>query len=403
MYSTNAAYKKIRDVADAANIHTAMDDNHNFGLHPAPHGFYTCPNCGKANAHIKDDQPASAQYRHMLHCFSCGKTYDAVDLYKGYYGCSSTEAAQALSDQQHLGIAFNLVASPHKPQVPANTTPSANTNQAPRRSPPEIDRIYHVLQQLLPPGPELRQRLKTERDLTDAEIDRYIIAPIPPNFSNRLFTALQTEGIVASDMFGVPGIYRQEDGSPGVRYYPNSEFGIIAYDTDGLRRGIQIRKKPGDAFRYLWLSSKSQEFGCPSGTPFNFLPAAGTRTFMPLAITEGFFKGIALAHLGLRTLALPSVNCTRGIDKLVETQRVKTMILAFDMDKSEKQEVAKCTYELATRLHNAGLKVHIAEWDAKYKGIDDCIHAKQQKSLCTIQYGDYNWDALFSQTNKSSQ
>lgn len=402
MADKQAATQFIRAVSQCANMAQACADHGNFGMVADKHKFLICKSCGKPDACIYDGDGGIGTQKHIIRCFGCRTSKDVVTMISDFYGCSLAIAARIVNVEQHLGITdpYNALPLPslseRHPSASPRASPTVPLPNALRRNPAEIDLIYAVMQGILTPSPSLRTRMKTERFMSDDMIDRYILSPISESFINDLLAELKRQSIDTEKLFGIPGFYRDAHGLPAAVHYPYTDYLIMVYNQFGKRTGIQIRKRPGDKCRYLWFSSASHLDGCSSGTPINYIPSFGIKRYNGIAITEGAFKGLALSQMGIDTLALSSVNATQNVLSTLQHRRTTTVVIAFDMDKSANLAVANATHDLAIQLQKNGLSVYIAEWDSRYKGIDDCVNAGAQQSIHKIPLHSYDWNALIS-------
>jgi len=131
----------------------------------------------------------------------------------------------------------------------------------------------------------------------------------------------------------------------------------------------------------------------PVGTPARpyILPEVweiASKPHKPMWITEGEKKALALLQHGEYAVALSGVwnfragdstqGATDGDKWLWEELRAfnwtgRVVNLAFDMDLWTNPQVRMALFELALKLYSLGAVVRVAQWDKRYKGVDDFL------------------------------
>lgn len=235
-----------------------------------------------------------------------------------------------------------------------------------------------------------REILKTERHLTDKEIDDigFISMPYPNNTNLRKLNMLLTKCGLNSNVFkDVPGFYLVNGE---VRWKAYKGIGIPVRDINEHIIGIQIRVlNPAPGFpKYIWFSSasvkdKNATNKTSAGTPIGVLNQYSNSN--NIIITEGFFKGYQFSkQLNATSLVLSGVGTFRRSieDVLSETVQVKqkdikqlNIIISYDADFIKNENVLKQEKNLARLLIDKfNIMPNILFWDQKYgKGFDDLV------------------------------
>ena len=91
-------------------------------------------------------------------------------------------------------------------------------------------------------------------------------------------------------------------------------------------------------------------------------------------ITEGPLKAdIACLKLKRIVLAIPGVACWPKAIPILWQLKTKRVVVALDMDKETNHAVDVYRTQLINRLLEIGFVVYEANWDRKFKGIDDLL------------------------------
>ncbi|HEY9695899.1 MAG TPA: DUF3854 domain-containing protein [Trichocoleus sp.] len=110
------------------------------------------------------------------------------------------------------------------------------------------------------------------------------------------------------------------------------------------------------------------------------------RCTLPIGVTEGLKKALAMTAHGLPTIALRGIACwhQKGTNELHSVLREfatsgRSIHISFDQDEkvSTQIDVRRQTLKLGQALESAGCKVFVQTWDGSLgKGIDDVLAAK---------------------------
>jgi len=151
---------------------------------------------------------------------------------------------------------------------------------------------------------------------------------------------------------------------------------IPVRDTRKRVVGVQIRCDNTEGGKYRWLSSRGLNAGCSPGVPVH---VAGTvSTNGEIWVTEGPLKAdIAALRLGRGVLGVTGVGNWRSAIPVVRKLEPKRAIVAFDMDKVSDHAVKAHSEALMACLIGLGIRTFEAEWDARFKGIDDLLIGDQ--------------------------
>lgn len=198
-------------------------------------------------------------------------------------------------------------------------------------------------------------------------------------------TAAQIVKDIGEDrLVDVPGFVQK-----GQDYWTlNVTQGLVIPITDmqGNVRALQVRTG-GKSAKYVTVT------GGPGGNVGTQLhvPAKSVRGLLDgydLLVTEGPIKAQIAAGRGYpASVGLMGVDASPSqLLRLVESYQPAHTLLAFDMDRLEKEGVLSSMYRLADKLLAAGQVVQIAEWDPKFNGIDDYLVYSKDRSVTIRQY-----------------
>src|ERR1041384_2746276 len=217
------------------------------------------------------------------------------------------------------------------------------------------------------------------RGLSAAEIERRGYKSTPTRTqANEIAAALATCGLE-----GGPGFYRDGDRWRMVRCA--SCFFVPYRDEHGRIQAMQYRldEPLGGKTKYLWLSSRD----CSSGAPVHhanhhLLPDAEEVT-----VTEGALKADVIAHFTQAPVVGIAGVSTFGADFATHLRtiapRVRSVVVAYDMDLLTKREVQAALEALTAQLERARFRVRVRTWPAQWKGFDDYLLAQLQRREVT--------------------
>lgn len=212
------------------------------------------------------------------------------------------------------------------------------------------------------------------RGLADDAIARNLYATVPQH-DLRYTIAQELSG--QFNLEGVPG-FHIESGAWCLSM-TNAGFFVPYRNREGQLVGLQIRLDKAIGNKYLWFSSANKEKGASSGSPIHFVNPDLVSRERKLVITEGAMKAdIIGSRWGQAVVAIARVT-TMKPDELTEAveeafPNLQEVILAFDMDWQEKQEVKNALLRLKHSVEKRFEKVSVATWNRSLaKGLDDLI------------------------------
>jgi hypothetical protein len=240
----------------------------------------------------------------------------------------------------------------------------------------DADRLhaaYSALLSQLELTPFHGEELLIRRGLSDITIANNLYASVP-DFAkgNRMASDLAE----SSDLSGVSGFYRQ-DGC--WRLNTRAKGFYVPYrDEQGRIVGLQIRRD-GDADpKYVWLSSTGLPEGTQATSSVHFVKPDLARDGQVL-ITEGALKADRISDfLQSSVVALAGVTgCnpeTFTAHLLRALPKLRSIVVAFDIDWQEKREVKRALDRLIKALKATRLPVNVRTWEpALGKGLDDVL------------------------------
>ena len=350
---------------------------HGFQKYKGPRDSYyiDCPFCGK-----KRKVGISSQ-RGLGKCNYCGEGFNKISLHAKLRGITNLEAGRELND------IFKGLSAEDRELYLKKTCDRENYQEP---APIEIrDTVYRGLLSLLSLSEEHEQDLK-KRGLTEKQIHECMYKTFPS--VKRAEIGRKLRDFIPYDMphgYGIPGLYDlfAEDG-PKLVKRKNGYLIPVRNDT-GKISALQIRFDvlPEDASdeererfkKYAWLSSSEKKTGCSVSGCENIHFAGDWRSIPEtVVITEGALKADVAAALSRKHtgfLGLTGVNNLSQLPGVMawlkQYDAVKRIFIAVDMDCREKKEVGKALRAIEDIVRSSGLPYEIAEWDGRYKGIDD--------------------------------
>lgn len=339
-------------------------------------------------------------------CFACdlGKHRGNVSLVARICNISFVDAALKIADTYHLISASELQRfEKSKDSYKKKTCKVINTTIAvreyPKRKLEYLDQVYRCFIASAPKMTiEQAEKLKKERFLEDSDLKDFFFLPSKTTtFWKNFREELKNAGIgddLTSILTGVPGFYQYNSNGGWSFCGSAGDLCLISRTVEGLIRGFQIRRNTKEkGNRYISFSSGSideKKFhnGCSSGVLIDIIPPIGKKRSSIIAFTEGKFKAITLAKMGIWAINIPGVgNWKYGIaaaQRIIEVHEIKnpTFLICYDMDMKSKPDVAKCAKHLSNGLTELSFKlsenpeqIFFGEWDEQYgKGIDDVVN-----------------------------
>jgi hypothetical protein len=276
---------------------------------------------------------------------------------------TKTDKNGALYYLHHLHSKYWTDSAPQPPDTAA----------APERAGP--DRLNQVYTALLAGFPltQAHQKNLCQRGLSAAEIAKRRYASLP--IKGRPSVAHQLWKRFGEAVLQVPGVVIKERNSR--RYLTIAgRAGLLIPVRDEQGRIIALRVRldavPAGESKYRWLSSNGSGGpgpGSPVHVPLGVVTPAGT-----VRLTEGELKSdISVVLSELPTISIPGVGNWRPALDALTALGAKSVRLAFDMDATEKPEVARALLSCAEVLREEGYSIELEQWDVTYKGIDDLL------------------------------
>lgn len=419
----------IRTVAAATPVFDAIEACCTDALVDHQHNAVSCPNKAHSESSIKDlthCYVSRANGGMTWTCFTCSGRRggsdggDSVDYVARWHGIPQLRAAQLINSALSLGIPDPIggmrgqiddYKQDKHYQPPKAAKANTAITQAKRQTAATIDRVYQAIAAACPPDDDLRHKLHTDRGMTDAEIDRDIIGPIPHGIVDMLIE----RGITKEDMIGVPGFF-QDPESGSVKFARQAvDYGIIVRGIGGRIVGM-MAKYADNGHKYGWYSSARYHMGISSGAPAGYLgfidlpgewddergdvdqSNTGLGKRAPIMVCEGYHKSATVRRTwGLRCIYVSGIQSTGGVGMMIddivqEYGCYARVIVAPDTDCLENPQVMAGTLRMIDRIVSTGMVewLRIAMWDIDLgKGIDDAIRAAGPDSIRSVKL--YHW------------
>jgi hypothetical protein len=229
-----------------------------------------------------------------------------------------------------------------------------------------LDKTYSTLLSLLSLYPRHKDNL-IHRGLPEDQIKILNYKSMPESERYEIVKTLSQN----LDLQGVPGFWFDSyghwrlSGQPGIC--------IPIRNLNGQISGIQIRCDDTTTGKYKWLSSPNKPKGSSSGLSIHIsIPPNSNKK--EIWITEGPIKAdICAFKLNRIFIAVPGVCNWAGIIPYLTELKPKKIIIAYDSDKATKPDVKLNEHLLTNHLKQNHFRVEIANWDTKYKGLDDLL------------------------------
>lgn len=419
----------VKEIASAVPVIDAIEACCPDALVDHQHMAISCPNKAHSESSIKDlthCYVSRANGGMTWTCFACSGRRggsdggDSVDYVARWHGIPQLRAAQMINGALGLGIPDPIggmrgdvrdYVHAHTNQQPKAAKANTAITQAKRQTAATVDRVYQAIAAACPPDDDLRRRLKADRGMTDAEIDRDIIGPIPHGIVDMLIE----RGITEDDMIGVPGFFR--DPESGIVKFARQavDYGIIVRGIGGRIVGL-MAKYSDSGHKYGWYSSARYHMGVSSGAPAGYLgfldlpgewddergdvdqSNTGLGKRAPIMVCEGYHKAATVRRTwGLRCIYVSGIQSTGGVGMMIDdiTQEYgcyARVIVAPDTDCLDNPQVMAGTLRLIDRIVSTGMIewLRIAMWDIDLgKGSDDAIRAAGPDAIRSVKL--YQW------------
>ena len=321
-------------------------------------------------------------------CPVCQKTHGCL-LYESHVVC-----LRVPSDRPEQGGLGGWRHSLHEPELYRAALSNFSQPSSERLAPAAtLDKVYRALHSNLTLTPLHKKHLVQERQLTEQSIQARGYQSWGQG--DRLLRSRLAETL--HDLFGgvvldVPGFLLREQSRTYLTMGGSAGILVPVRNTEDQIVAHQIRTdRPGDSGKYVWLSSTSRG-GPGPGSPVHVSRPLPTflKDSKRVWLTEGPLKAdIASERLGEVVLALPGVQADKHLSKtlqrLQERGEISELIVALDSDWHEKPAVASARFKIAEAAARQGIPVWMADWDLKFKGLDDLLLAGGQPRLTAYQ------------------
>jgi hypothetical protein len=226
------------------------------------------------------------------------------------------------------------------------------------------------------------------RGYSAEEIEARGYRSLPPD--GRWKIASQCHNGNWSVLSGVPGFFvaTNHDGEPFWTIAGAPGLLIPCRDPDGHIRAYRIRPDSQDGGKYRWLSSTDKPNGVGSGVHCHVTrPLTGELQSGTVWITEGEIKSdLAAERLRATLVSIPGVNswnrALRDIATLLPNGG--RIVAAFDADWRKNPTVHEALWSLCQTCNALGYETLTAQWDPKWKGLDDLLIAGMAPELKPI-------------------
>jgi hypothetical protein len=150
---------------------------------------------------------------------------------------------------------------------------------------------------------------------------------------------------------------------------------VAVRDEAGRIVGMKIRRdEAASGGKYAWLSSKKA--GGPSSGTHPHVPLGIKAPVETLRVTEGPIKAdVATALSEVPTVAADGTTNWSAAVEVIQRLGAKTVLVALDMDRETKDNVAAAAVKLSLSLAELGIEVKVETWPVEHMGIDDLLAA----------------------------
>jgi hypothetical protein len=247
-----------------------------------------------------------------------------------------------------------------------------------------LDAAYRELLARVTLNESHRANLVGHRGMSDEMIRRHGFRSLPPADAWDLRRKLAqdvAQVIGRRHITGVPGFIAPN--GRGLTLGGVSGIAIPTFDLSGRVIAIRVRKdvvREGEG-RYAWLSSSRHggpiaQVSAFWSTPTRLKSGEPVRAEL-VRLTEGEMKAVISSQFtGAFSLSVPGVTFWRYALPMLQALGAKHVLLAFDMDRSTKPQVARAFLDCHEGLTQAGLTVEVETWPAEFKGVDDFLAAQ---------------------------
>lgn len=294
-------------------------------LKKAEQGSYCCPFCGSGTH--KGGTGALAYYEdtNTVHCFSCGKTADSIDIFMEGMGCDFNTALLCLADELHITI-DNEQSKREKPIAIKEKAPAAVTSNT---EPPTDYTDYYK---------------KCAQGLADPRAKAYI----------------EGRGI-SIETARACGIGFDAAADPARSNHPAARIIIPTSKYHFVGRSID----PNTPAQYAKMNPKGAHPGI-----FN---EAAIYNSSIVFITEGAFDALSILEAGEAAIALNSTSNARAfLEKLDSKPAAAKFVIATDNDTAGN----KATAELSAGFKLRGITYTTAALAGAYKDPNEALKAE---------------------------
>jgi len=323
----------------------------------------------------------------VITCRKCGRKTDwhcRITEDEGLAYCKFTPNANGKKDK-HGRYEHILRTDSERNSITNTETMNEKESETVKANAERLNKVYSALLDNLQLEEIHADNLLSERGLSDNAIANNLYASVP---SSDDANGIAQELSASFNLEGVPGFYVENNSWRLNRMY--SGFYVPYRDEQGRIVGLQIRKDGNDKPKYLWLSSKDKEKGVSSGTPLHFVNPHLIHKEKTVFLTEGALKADVIGdRAGVGVVAIAGIYAT-DTQSLLDTifdefRNLEKVVLAFDMDWQENQDVKDSLLKILFGLNERNVSIFVATWDrALGKGLDDVL--VNQDSLDDIEF-----------------
>lgn len=234
------------------------------------------------------------------------------------------------------------------------------------------DRIYRDFLNMLRLNPIHRQELLTrglsEKSITEGGYKSVPEKEAPWSICKRLMEH-------GHELSGIPG-FHCADGKNGKQYWTflnRPAYFIPVTDNKGRIQALQRHMNDSSNGKYKLFSCAGLQGGCSAGSPAHVVRPTQLKDGR-VWITEGPLKAnIASAYTGAIFIGALSAGTWRpAMDELAEIG-TKEVVLAYDRDYLKNRFVKMAMTAMTVELKKKNIRISLASWDEREKGIDDAL------------------------------